>query len=449
MSKEVIYRVKDFSFEYPFQQRGISWKGGLEICKGDFILLKGSSGSGKTTLLYTLKGLIPEQINGTLKGAIEYKGRAISQLTERDKMDSGLLFQNPAAQMIHKTVRQELAFGLENLQVQPNEISESIEKAAKEYNIEALLDRDVLTLSGGEMQKVALLSILLTDPEILLLDEPTAFLDPASAEELLAIIRNQVKNKTVIIVEHNLSYFKEYINRVIAIDDNGFLHEESPENVLWEQEFKNLHQQQKLNAILSIKDLSFSFKEKQLYKSLNLSVHKGETISITGKNGVGKSTLFKIISGLVKGYSGRIEINDMNLKALKQNELFRQIGYLFQNPENHFIFPTVMEEVGGKQELLESIGLQEHGNQNPFTLSVGEKRRLSLAIVQSLDRPLIMLDEPTFGQDYENKKKLIFMIEELKMKGHAILIISHDMPFVKAVSDRVYLLNNYVLSELE
>ncbi len=449
MQRELIYRIKDFSFNYPFQQNGIGWKGELKINQGDFILLKGNSGSGKTTLLYALKGLIPEQINGTLSGVIEYRGKSVSELSEREKIESGLLFQNPSSQMIHQTVKQELAFGLENLRYEPDTIKDCIIELAKQHGIESLLEREVLSLSGGEKQKVALLSILITNPSILLLDEPTAFLDPQSAEELLNIISKQVENKTVIIVEHNLQYFRPYINRVISIDDNGFLTESGLNNIKWEQEFPQLEQKPGSMKFLSIENLSFGFKQKTLYENLNLNLHKGEIITIIGSNGVGKSTLLRIISGLQKGYNGYVRIQDTDIVRMKRKKLFMEIALLFQNPENHFIYPRVIDEVNGDISLLKMIDLDEQKEQNPFTLSVGEKRRLSLAIVQSMNRSLILLDEPTFGQDYNNKLKLLDIIIEMKRKGHAIIIVSHDMPFVKSISDRVFMLDKKVLQELE
>jgi energy-coupling factor transport system ATP-binding protein len=444
-----IYRIKDFSFRYPFQRAGIRWNGEFSIQEHDFILLRGNSGSGKSTLLYTLKGLIPEHINGILEGVIEYRGHDIRSLSPLDKMKSGLLFQNPNSQMIQRDVRQELAYGLENQGVLPVEIDKRIEKALSEYGMQEFNDRLLINLSGGEKQKVALLSILLTEPEIVLLDEPTAFLDPLSASELLSVLSRFLEERTAVIVEHNLSYLKTHLTRTIEIDKSGSFAEQALEEVDWAPELPVLERVSGGKEILRIDKLCYSYPDKEIFRNVDFTLHEGQIISITGENGLGKSTLLKLISGVIRDYSGSILLKGKEVRRYRRDELFNIIGLLFQNPENHFIFQTVGEEVSHLAVILEQIGLQDRESQNPFTLSEGEKRRLSIAIVQTMNRQVLLLDEPTFGQDTENKSKLIRMISEIRKTGKSILIVSHDLPFVKAVSDKIYALTKNGFSSVE
>ncbi|MBN2830591.1 MAG: ABC transporter ATP-binding protein [Candidatus Cloacimonetes bacterium] len=444
-----IYRIKDFSFRYPFQQNGIRWNGEFSINEQDFILLRGNSGSGKSTLLYTLKGLIPEHINGILEGILEFRGHDIRSLSARDKMKSGLLFQNPVSQMIQRDVRQELAFGLENLNFISADIDHKINKVLSDFGMQELLYRPLIYLSGGEMQKVALLSILLTEPEIVLLDEPTAFLDPKSASELLNVLSKFLDERTAVIVEHNLSYLKSHLSRSIEIDKEGNFFELQLSEIDWEPELPALERSSGGKEVLHLDKLCYSYPGKEIFKDVDFSMNEGQIISITGENGIGKSTLLKLISGVIRDYSGSILLKGKEVRRYKRDELFSHIGLLFQNPENHFIFQTVEEEIGYQQEYLKSIGLTGHETQNPYTLSEGEKRRLSLAIVQSMNRQILLLDEPTFGQDLENKVKLIKMISEIRKSGKSILIVSHDLPFVQAISDEIYTLTKQGFSRFD
>ncbi|MDP8232375.1 MAG: ABC transporter ATP-binding protein, partial [Candidatus Zophobacter franzmannii] len=391
----------------------------------------------------TLKGLIPQHINGVLEGLIEFKGSDIRDLSTNERMQSGLLFQNPSSQMIQRTVRQELAFGLENMRVSQLQMKQMIEKTAIDYSIERLLDSPLVTLSGGEKQKIALISILLTEPEIVLLDEPTAFLDPKSATELLLVLRKFLEERTAVIVEHNLGYLKQHLNRAIQIDNNGQLAEQELSSIDWNPKLPCLQRVNNSEDIITIENLNFSYPGRKIFRELNFSMKKGEITSITGSNGIGKSTLLKLIAGVISKFDGSIKLEGKELKGLKQDVIFSRIALLFQNPENHFIFQTISEEVNNNTEYLDAIGLSGREESNPFTLSEGQKRRLSLSIVQSMKRDVVLLDEPTFGQDTENKIKLIKLISQMRDAGTSILIVSHDLPFVEAVSDKIYNLDNY------
>ena len=444
-----LYYLKNFNFQYPYADSSIKWDGSYEINKGDILLLSGESGAGKSTLLYALKGLIPDTIFGKMSGEIKFHGKNLNRSSQSERAKIGFLFQNPETQMVNKTVRQELAFGLENLQESPTAIKNKIELYSQKFEIENLLDRNVSELSGGEKKKIALISILLMEPEVILFDEPTAFLDPSSAKHFVEVFQRIVTDKTIIIVEHNLNYLKNYVNRFIYIKKNGKIKEKNLSEIEWEHPFKKISKSPPGKEILKIDELFFSYKnELSVLNNINLGLKEGEIVCIIGDNGSGKTTLLKLISGVLKKYPGEIIYYKKNIKQINFKNYYKDISMLFQNPENHFIFNHVLEEVQGNEGILEISGLKEFKQRNPFTLSEGEKRRLSLAILWSLERQIYLLDEPTFGQDIKNKKRLISLIEKMRNQGKSFIIASHDLPFVKAISDRILKLENGRLKEL-
>ena len=449
MNQKQIYFLENFSFRYPYSEKAIQWSGNISINENEILLISGKSGAGKSTFLYALKGLLPDTIFGKLKGKILFKGKDVSQLSSFEKAKIGFLFQNPAAQMINRTVIQEIAFGMENLQMKQQEIRKKIEDFAETFKIKHLLKRDVTTLSGGEKQKVALISILAMNPEVLLFDEPTAFLDPISASEFFAVFRNIVKNKTVVIVEHNLDYLKDSVSGFIKIGANGKIEKKDLKEIPWTQKFPRLPNISKGEKLIEIKNLSFSYDNNHILKGLNFELRKKEIIGIIGANGAGKTTLLKLIAGVLKSKNGKISYKHENIEHISFKKYYRNLALLFQNPENHFLFSEVEREIAGNKKILDLVGLNKMQKRNPFTLSEGEKRRLSLAILWNLKREIFLFDEPTFGQDYENKNKLIELIGKMREKGNSFIIVSHDYPFLNSVCDKIFLLKNGYLRETQ
>ncbi len=447
LNRSRVYYIKDISFHYPFSDQEISIKGEISINEKDVVLISGNSGSGKSTLLYMLKGLIPHVINGKAQGRVELYGENILESRPKSLAKVGYIFQNPNSAILNPTVIDEIAFGLENKELMTKEIAEEIKNYTRKFGIEELLSRQTASLSGGEKQKIALIATIITSPDILIFDEPTAFLDPESAEIFIKTFRQICKNKTIIIVEHNTAYLEGYVNRHFWLDSHGVLREVFASNLAKKIPITKSEQPILGDSLLNISKLSFSYQQDVILKDLSLNLRFGEIVGIVGKNGAGKSTLLKIICKQLKKYHGKVEILGQELKKYSKKELYRRVTLLFQNPETHFIFDSLAKEVSHDLELLKQFNLPERQNQNPFTLSEGEKRRLSLAIVWSLSRSLILLDEPTFGQDSSNLVSLINLLKKIDLKDRGIIIVAHDFYFLKNVCHRILRLENGQLKE--
>ena len=440
-----IYSAENFGFAYPFSKSQINLQGSFSINQGDCILIQGNSGSGKSTLMTALKGLIPQHINGTLTGTLLFKQQSISELNPLELMKIGYLQQNPDSQIICADVYSELAFGLENQGYTAEIIADKINARIEHFNLKHLLNRKIATLSGGEKQKINLVAILLLEPEVILLDEPTAFLDPDSAMQIISIIREYIQNKTLIIIEHNLHYLQNLVNRCIKIDKSGVIHEIEITSINWLDRLPRLYpsNQQSVGKVplLELKNLSFSYPNAdQLFNKLNLQIHSGEIIAIRGQNGCGKSTLLKIIAKLIPS-TQQLFWQNQDISKLKTHQYWQEISLVWQNPEAHFIHSSVALEVNDA-ELLAQLNLASLKRHNPFNLSEGQKRRLSIAInLSNLQQTkLLLLDEPTFGQDFNNRLILAQKLTDLAQKGLSIVIVSHDDEFIRAITQNRYTL---------
>jgi energy-coupling factor transporter ATP-binding protein EcfA2 len=473
-----IYKIENFKFQYPNSKLSISIEGTLDINSGDIILLQGNSGSGKSTLLLALSGIIPKLINGKLSGNILFHNKNLLEFDNTNHI--GYLGQNPHNQLVCETVYQELAFGLENQVLEPLAIRQKIEQYSSKFKITHLLHREARTLSGGEKQKINLLAILIMEPEVLLLDEPTAFLDPQSAMEIIAILKEYSKQKTIIIIEHNIHYLKHLVNRVIIINHQGQITEHNPLDINFSP--KLVMQACKLTqeeipayvgmtghrlpryhtrvdarndmgaritdtaaALLQINNLNFNYNKQQpLLNDINLSIYPGQIIGIIGKNGSGKSSLLKLISKIIPCQNS-IYYKQHDICKIKTANYWHEISLLWQNPENHFLYHSVNHELNNDLTVMRQFALDELAAQNPYCLSEGQKRRLSLAISVKPDIELFLMDEPTFGQDLENKQVLANLISDLACAKKSFIIVSHDIPFLNALTNNIYQLENGVL----
>ena len=425
------FSISDFAFSHPLSEGGVLVKGTFDFPENSSILIAGSSGSGKSTLLYALKGLIPHHLPGSLRGNVFYKGkntRSSFSVTH----DVGIVFQSPEAQMARDTVRNEIAFGLENLSLPRDEIIKRIARFSEIFHITDLLDHNVRTLSGGEKQKLALLSILAMDPQTILLDEPTGYLDSASAADFFEITNKYFHKKTIVTVEHNLRHMTSFCDRVLFLS-NGGAQWKNIKDVNTSQNLPNYTFACGGKEILKAHKLSFSYGKRKLIENLSFSLKEGNAIGISGKNGCGKSTLLKILMKLLKVHSGEIHFYGKEIGKISSKQIFAETALLFQNPENHFTSLKVSREAD--EDYLEKFGLMKNKDKSPFMLSEGEKRRLSIAAASSLKRKIFLMDEPTFSLDAASRNELAKTIYSMKKNGTSFIIVSHDEPFLNSLCE--------------
>jgi energy-coupling factor transport system ATP-binding protein len=460
----------------------------LQFQPGETVLILGPSGSGKSTLLAVLAGIIPEHMEAIVKGEANRK------------QSVGILFQDPDTQFCMQHVDDEIAFSLENKKVPKEQMTAKIKELLDLVELEVELDTRIDALSGGMKQRLALACILALKPEVLFLDEPTAQLDPLSRREIFKLLKqiSERKKQTLIIVEHVLDGCIEWADRIILLNKDGrIIGDGHPKSILsnyqseieeagiwrpeiypveWDEiisdnrhplstQLRDKYLQRKANkestvqdgldSLLEVQDLSVSYEKKEVFNNLNFRFGKGEWISIIGKNGSGKSSLLKVLANLKKRSKGNIIFKERELKTWKDSQLYEHIGFVFQNPEWQFITQTVYEEIAlsGEQQnwkkeiieaktlaLLKEFGLLKHKDYNPFNLSFGQKRRLSVATMLLLDQDILFLDEPTFGQDKKTSEKLLRMLKNRQEQGTTIVMATHDMNIVDQYSDRVLLL---------
>nr|WP_280688909.1 energy-coupling factor transporter ATPase [Lentibacillus salicampi] len=440
---------------------------------------KAPSGSGKSSLVLCLNGLYPEAVEGTSSGDIFFLGENIRGFEKGElTQEIGIVFQDPETQFCMITVEDELAFTLENRKIPSSEIRGRIKAVLKAVGMEDFEKNKIHELSGGQKQKIALASVLLLEPEMLILDEPTANLDPVSSLEFIELVEETQKKRqmSVLVIEHQADDWIKLIDRVLVIGRYGqLLADDMPERLFTEQ--KQLLEREGVffpggysnspafrerwtrigpteENVLSVREVSFSRRKQEVLKNVNMDVRGGEFVVIVGENGAGKSTLLQLMAGLLEPVEGDISLFNHPLRKWQEIDLRKRMGFVFQNPEHQFITDTVYEEltfgikvngygeeaiVTAADELMELFHLKEHRHSNPFSLSGGQKRRLSVATVLDETPDILLFDEPTFGQDAATTSELMDYVIELKARGMAIVFVTHDMDIVDA-TDRVVVL---------
>jgi energy-coupling factor transport system ATP-binding protein len=460
----------------------------LSINKGEKVLILGPSGSGKSTLISALAGIIPEHVEAEVSGEIFLR------------KNSGVMFQDPDSQFCMLHVGEEIAFSLENRSIPRRDMDKMIADLMAKVGLKVDKKIPIETLSGGMKQRLALACLLALEPEVLFFDEPTAQLDPTCRNEIFKLLNHiaEKSNQTMVIVEHVLDGCIEWMDRIIIINKSGIvIGDGKPEEILlkfkdqvreagiwqpklfpekWSEVVRNAShplsiklsemaemksiikkkEYQKEDVIISTENVEIGYGKKTIVSDINIEIHKGEWISIVGENGSGKSTFLKNLIHLEPIKKGKIHFQNTELKKWSDRELFKKAGFVFQNPELQFIADTVFEEIafGGRQrnwpedlittktkQLLQEFGLESYHNAHPFTLSLGQKRRLSVATILLFDQDLLLLDEPTFGQDEKTARELIKRLKERQEQGTTIVMVTHDMDLVDNFSDQVILFN--------
>lgn len=443
-----MFELNPFTFSYrdTDSSKKLFLKTKIVLAQGEIVAIVGPSGAGKSTLLKILKGIIPEHSTGKLIGDILYNGKSLTGVNFDLNLRSILyLFQNPFSQLLHPTTEEEFLFSLENFNYSVEEIKKRGEKLEKVFHLDLLWGKKTKDLSNGECQKLVLASLMAVDPEVLLLDEPTAFLDPKARTDFYNFLGSIRGKQLVIIVDHHVEEVRHLVTRYLYVDADGEIKEEIPL-----KSTKQLGESKQLipvdsNLNLNVKNLSFSYEKKNpLLIDINLKISGGEIVAIRGSNGAGKSTLFKILSGMLRPTQGIVEL-EINKKIIKHSKLFEVVGFVFQNPETHFFFDTIEQElkqsfkkIRPSDAIINSFFRGIDLRTSPFLLSEGEKRRLSILMTVFLGKKVILFDEPTFGQDEKSRMVIANLIRELKTQGIIQIMISHDDSFIEEVADRVY-----------
>ncbi|AQW59938.1 ABC transporter ATP-binding protein [Vibrio owensii] len=496
----------NFSFRYESLDKPTLKNINLRIEKGEKIVIIGPSGSGKSTLGQCLNGLIPHAIKGETSGQLTINGQDTApfdmhQFTEQ----VGTVLQDTDSQFVGLSIGEDIAFALENQLMSNIDMYPLVKATAKMVDLEQMLDRSPHDLSGGQKQRVSLAGILVDDVDILLFDEPLAALDPKTGKKTIEIIDDlhRETGKTIIIIEHRLEdVLHRSVDRIILMESGEIIADTTPDEILasplleeygireplylsalkeagcaiegnakpsslstlplaqyqtavsaWFEASKATHVEKQAETLLAVRNLTYSYDgEKNALEDVSFDVKRGEFVSVLGKNGSGKSTITKLVMGVIEPDQGSMILNGQDLNELTIFERSQKVGVVMQNPNHmishHMIFDEVAfglrnrgveeKQVEAKVlEVLELCGLSKYRHWPIEALSYGQKKRVTIASILALEPELLILDEPTAGQDYRNYTSMLSFIEKLNRElGITVMIISHDMHLVLEYTTR-------------
>ncbi len=420
----------------------------FELGFGEIALLSGSSGSGKSTLMSVVCGIIPHVVAGEISGKVYVAGEDASKMTMSEICrQAGVVLQNADAQIIQDTVEDEIAFGCENLGMTRERIKRSIETACERMSLGGKWH--TRTLSGGQKQRLVTACTLAMGQKIIILDEPLANLDGEGAE-LLAIALKKLKSEgyAVLIIEHRVDKVARYADsiwhmhrgRIQKIEDK----EEYAKNrakIIPDVCTPVLSDE----ILLKMRDVSFSAEGRKILSGVDLDVRKGERLLVLGENGCGKTTLVRTLARLNKPTSGSVEQRiDAKVGRRAGKRWFESVGIVYQNPNYQLFMPTVEKEIlfGAKDKVfarsvMRLFGLEKIAGRHPQSLSEGQKRLVTVAAVCATAPKVLILDEPTVGQDYENLERLVGLVNRLhSVTGNTVITVTHDVRCADALCDR-------------
>ncbi|MGD1995973.1 MAG: ATP-binding cassette domain-containing protein [Anaerolineae bacterium] len=446
----------------------------LQIEDGEFVLLTGPSGCGKSTLARALSGLIPHAFPARAEGSIQVAGLDPRRVPlSRTAARVGLVFQNPSAQLFNLTVEDEVAFGPRNLGLDEAEVTERVAWSLAATGTQGLKGRAVHTLSDGEKQRVAIAAVLAMGPQLLILDEPTSSLDLPGTRKVVETLErlHREKGLTILLIEHRLGEVAQLAGRTLLMEEGEIVTDGPTREVLSGQAGERLGLQrhdrtmpgdwEKLlrqdgcvpprgaTPLVKLEGLEAGYRERVVLRDLDVAIHPGEFVALVGDNGAGKTTLARVIAGLLKPTRGKV-----CFAAGPRIQLGREIGLLFQDPLDQLFCETVDEEVafGPRNwgtfdsvlhaETLKRTHLTALTSRPIYALSSGQQQRTALAAVLALRPRLILIDEPTLGQDQWHLSQFMAFVEELNQAGAAILLITHNYRLVRRYARRVILLRD-------
>jgi energy-coupling factor transporter ATP-binding protein EcfA2 len=519
-TSSAIVDLRDISYTYEGETTPVINGISLRVEPGEFVLILGPSGCGKSTLLNVLNGTVPHTLHGELVGHAVVCNKSVPDTKVTNfAAEVGMVFQDPEAQIINTRVRDEVCFGLENLCRPAEEIMARQAEALAAVGLRDAGDLSIFDMSGGQKQRVSIAAVLAARPRLLVLDEPTANLDPAGMAEVFAVLHrlNREFNTTIVMVEHRVDELADRVSRVIMMDRGTVVfdgtpraafarrregHSEEAETIATSAWFPQVSEfalelaaaagiavapdAMPLNVteatafaegvmagrpvrstaraaapenaapgekLLSIRDLTFGYtREQPILKNVSLELETGRIVALLGQNGSGKTTLARALIGINPVERGTVYLGDRDISDLGPREISAEIGYVFQNPDHQFVTDQIDEEVayGLKvrgfapdfiarrvDEVLDIVDLARYRHRSPFNLSLGERRRLSVATMLVLEPRLLVLDEPTIGQDHERAQHLMRLMDRLRERyGTTILMITHDVRLVAQWADR-------------
>lgn len=485
-------KVTNLKYRYPHTDRlaldGIN----CEIHAGEFIGIIGRNGSGKSTFCQALTGLVPNFYRGAYGGKVFVDDIEVRHVEVDDLCRKvGIVFQNPFNQVTGSklTVYEEIAFGLENFGIPRDEMIRRIDRSLEELDIVRFKDRAPFDLSGGQMQRMAIASIIAMEPEVIILDEPTSQLDPQGSEEVFrAVQRLSRQGITIIMAEHKMEKIAAYSDRVMLLDDGKLVDFDAPGAIFSRNDLKEhgvigaflykdmpgtWNKDKREGPIsgypgrgrrasyirtggdgmnqIDIKGLHFSYTEKEeILKGINLVIDERPT-AIIGQNGAGKTTFVKLLKGLLRPTQGNILFNGQDLSGFTAAQLAKDIGLVFQNPNDQIFKNTVMDEVmfgplqigmdrqaaeASAQKALAMVGLEGTEKVNPYDLGLSDRKMVSIAAIIAMDTDAVIFDEPTIAQDYMGKERIKAIMKALNREHKIVISILHDMDFVAETFER-------------
>ncbi len=498
--------LKSVTFSYLDEQHPLLRDINLSMGPQEIVLIIGPTGSGKSTLLQVIAGVAPQVTGGFIEGSVSVDGVDMLHESSACRGKIGLVLQDPEPQLVNLTVEDEVAFGPENLELPREEIVDRLNWVIEQCRLKEVRTSMVYALSGGQKQRIAIAAGLAMKPNVLLMDGPLTNLDPMGATEVLTTIRELVKSqftKTVLIASNKIDALLPLATRIIVLHEGQIVLDGTPEEILlchqqmlaeiglflpevssfWPMlrqfneravlpltpedtvlQLRNLHpsllntdvddkQAQENAPVIDIDNVSFGYGDNLVLKGVSFSVQKGEFLAVVGQNGSGKSTLMSLITGLRKPQQGSITVLGKDTVDYPPQG---HVGFVFQYPEHQFVGRTIDEELRygllerlGAEELdkrvkkvLELTGLTERTLESPYTLSVGEKRMLSVATMLVLQPEILILDEPTTGLDRTLTANLMNILKQyVETAGMTVIQVTHDMEQVAEFCSRVFVID--------
>lgn len=482
-----IVELNHISFWYEDGSEPVLRDVNVQFHEGEVVLVSGRTGSGKSTLLGMFNGLVPHFSGGTLLGDVRLDQKSIIGTPPRELADYvGFVPQDPLASFVGSTVEEELAYGMEQLGLDPQTMRRRVEETLDLLGIAPLRRRALRTLSGGQQQRVAIGAVLTTHPRLLVLDEPTSALDPIAAEEVLATISRLAQDLalTVVVAEHRMERVVPFVDRIVVVD-RGRVRIGEPSEILldapvappivelgrlahWHPlplsvrdarkhardfELPSSHKPHAGNSgapdiSLSAKGISVTYGSKIAVNNVDLDLFRGEVLALMGRNGCGKSSLMWALQGTGKRHSGLVDVSGQDPMNVTADEARMLVGLVPQTAADLLYLETVRDEcaaadeqagalAGTARSILDRLAPGIDPAQHPRDLSEGQRLSLVLAIVLTAEPDIILLDEPTRGLDYPAKRALAQIVKDLASREHTIMLSTHDVEFVAQVADRV------------